>query len=50
MGIESLKNRAETRINFVKFLVMKYSDLDQEIDPDADWDEFVRKHPALVTL
>lgn len=38
------KNR---RINFVKFLVLKYPDTRTEIDADKEWNEFKEKHPAL---
>ncbi len=30
------------RINFVKFLMMKYTDLTKEIDADVEWEEFTK--------
>lgn len=41
-----------THINFVKFLILKYSDigmdLTSEVDPEDEWKEFATKHPNLI--
>ena len=36
-----------TRLNFVKYLTLTYPDNRVEIDPDAVFEEFRRKHPNL---
>ena len=35
-------------INFVKYLVLRYKDLNQEHDPERDWREFCERHPTLA--
>ncbi len=40
--------RCNTHINFAKFLLLKYSDTNVEIDADAEWKEFSEKHPSLL--
>lgn len=35
------------RINFVKFLVMKFPNTDTEINPDEEYKEFCEKFPKL---
>lgn len=37
-----------THINFAKFLLLKYSNTDVEIDADVEWSEFSTKHPNLI--
>ena len=39
---------ANVRINFVKYLTLKYKDTDTEVDPEVAFDEFMTKHPSLV--
>jgi hypothetical protein len=39
-----LKEEANIRINFVKYLLMKYPDTNKEIDPDGEFDQFNTKH------
>lgn len=33
-------NEFNNRVNFVKWLMNKYEDLNTLIDPEVDWDEF----------
>lgn len=47
---ESLNKNAVMSINFAKFLLMKYPNTDVEIDPDAEWAEFAKKHPGLASV
>lgn len=35
------------RINFTKFLLTKYPNTDVEVNADAEYAEFVQKHPKL---
>ena len=38
---------ANERINFVKYLTLTYKDNSVEIDPEAVFEEFKKKHPSL---
>jgi hypothetical protein len=40
--------QTKTRINFVKYLTLKYTNTDTEIDPDIVYKEFIAKHPSLA--
>jgi len=40
--------QTKTRINFVKYLTLKYTNTDTEIDPEVAFDEFITKHPSLA--
>ena len=35
---------ANESINFAKFLILKYTNTDTEIDPDLEYKEFTEKH------
>lgn len=37
------KETAKRRIDFVKFLINRHDDLNEEIDADAEYSEFYRK-------
>ena len=47
VGIENLK-QANININFAKFLILKYADMETEINADEEWEEFMTKHSNLV--
>lgn len=34
-----------TKINFIKFLLLKYPDTNSEINPSREWGDFKNKHP-----
>ena len=36
------------RINFIKYLTLKYKNTDTEVDPYVAFEEFKAKHPSLV--
>lgn len=40
-------NERSHRINFVKYLLMKFPDTNTEIDPDFEYTEFKTAHPKL---
>lgn len=40
-------SESNQRINFVKFLILKYKDTDAKIDPEREWNDFRTKHPNL---
>lgn len=37
------------RINFAKFLIMKYVNTDVEVEAEAEYNDFKLKHPNLAT-
>lgn len=37
------------KINFVKFLINKYPNTDTEVEADNEWNEFISKHPNMVS-
>lgn len=40
-GFNSMdSNEFNNRVNFIKWLMNKYEDLNTLIDPEVDWDEF----------
>jgi len=41
-------NNSNTRINFVKYLVLNYKDTNTEVDPYVVYKEFIAKHSSLV--
>jgi|LakMenEpi03Aug12_release.lakeMendotaPanAssembly.Ray.scaffolds.fasta_scaffold152184_3 hypothetical protein len=41
-------NNSNTRINFVKYLTLKYTNTDTEVDPYVAFEEFKAKHSSLV--
>lgn len=40
--------RAIGRANFIKFLIYKFKDLNEEIDPEEQFQLFVKLHPNLA--
>jgi hypothetical protein len=40
--------QTNTRINFVKYLTLKYTNTDTEVDPKVAFEEFKAKHSSLV--
>jgi dsDNA-specific endonuclease/ATPase MutS2 len=47
-GMPSSHNHVTARANFIKWLLMKYKDITQEIDADEEYTLFSRLHPALL--
>lgn len=45
--VQEFLNNPENRkkINFVKFLMLKYPNTDIEINPDEEWQKFIIQHP-----
>jgi hypothetical protein len=37
-----------TKINFIKYLLLNYKDINIVIDADTVFNEFIKKHPHLV--
>ena len=40
VGFQNTGNDVSLRCNFVKFLLLKFSDTNTEIDPDKEYSEF----------
>ncbi len=47
-GISLNSNRVNLRINFVKYLILKYKNTDTEVDPEIVFEEFKAKHSNLL--
>jgi hypothetical protein len=49
MGIFGLedKKRNNTRLNFSKWLLLKYDNIRVRIDPDEEFELFKKEHPTL---
>lgn len=45
MGLGGNPKLQSNRIDFVKFLMLKYKDTSTEIDPDAEYALFIEKYP-----
>lgn len=41
------ENERSHRINFIKFLLLKFNNTDTDIDPDAEYKLFKTAHPKL---
>ena len=41
-------NNSNTRINFIKYLTLRYTNTDTEVDPYVVFEEFKAKHSSLV--
>lgn len=46
-GLPGDANKVTTRANFIKWLMIKYKDLNVEIDPAEEFNFFARMHPNL---
>jgi hypothetical protein len=44
---ESNTKEANLRINFAKYLLLKFPNTDLEIDPEAEWEQFENTHPQF---
>lgn len=42
--MESDTVEANLRINFAKFLILKFPNTDVEINPESEWEQFTTKH------
>ena len=42
--MESSVIDANLRINFAKFLLLKFPNTDVEINPESEWEQFITKH------
>ncbi len=42
--MESSVIDANLRINFAKFLLLKFPNTDVEINPESEWEQFISKH------
>jgi hypothetical protein len=40
--------RANTHINFAKYLVSKYKNTEQEVNPEAEWTAFAERFPQMI--
>lgn len=40
--------RTHTRINFVKYLTLRYTNTDTEVDPYVVYKEFIANYPSLA--
>lgn len=47
MGIKNFESRVNHRLNFVKYLVLSFEDVNKKVDADAVYKEFKKKHPNL---
>lgn len=47
MGIKNCESRVNHRLNFVKYLVLSFEDVNKKVDADAVYKEFKKKHPNL---
>jgi len=45
--MESSSVDANLRINFAKYLLLKFPNTDVEIDPESEWELFEAKHPQV---
>lgn len=45
LGSMNRTSQASNRIDFVKFLLIKYSDTNVDIDPDKEYAMFIDKYP-----
>lgn len=41
------EKEANTKVNFAKYLLMKYPNTSVEVDADNEYEEFRKKHPNL---
>jgi len=42
-----IHERASHKLNFVKFLILRYPNTLDKINPDKEYEDFIKKHPNL---
>ncbi len=47
IGVGMSQEGANRNINFAKFLIQRYPNTLDKIDPDKEYEDFKKKHPTL---